>query len=109
MKKSYPKTDNVNIAVRGLACDSEEAGRLDRSIFDKKWFYSVCVDVDGEHRDGEEGQDKRPVVYVNSPNVYFNITKSALFQDVIFDGINAFAAIEESAGGPTNGTKSAPK
>lgn len=39
--------------------------------------------------------DRRPVIHVNSPAFYFNITKSAIFQDVIFDGINAFAGIEE--------------
>ena len=35
--------------------------------------------------------DDRPVVYVNANNYYFNITHSATFEDIIFDGINAFA------------------
>jgi len=40
--------------------------------------------------------DERPIVYVTSPSFFFNITKSAVFKDVIFDGINAFAYIQET-------------
>ena len=38
--------------------------------------------------------DDRPVVHVDANNFYFNITFSATFQDIIFDGINAFASFQ---------------
>ena len=37
------------------------------------------------------GHDDRPVIHVNSHNFYFNVTYSASFEDVIFDGVNSFA------------------
>ena len=39
----------------------------------------------------EQGVDDRPIIHINSPNFYFNITLSATFEDVIFDGLNSFA------------------
>ena len=87
MKASYPKTDNVNLAVRALACDSPEGRALDRARLDKRWFYTNCV------KPQNKTHDERPVINVNGPDFYFNITKSAIFENVIFDGINAFGEI----------------
>ena len=95
MKASYPKTDNVNLVVRALACDSPEGRALDRARLDKRWFYTNCV------KQQNKTHDERPVIHVNGPDFYFNITKSAVFEDVIFDGINAFGEVFtlQTAGG----------
>jgi hypothetical protein len=81
MKIAYPKTDNIDLKVRALRCDSVEAQLLPKSKEDQRWFYEQCIYY-------SSSADERPVVYVNSNNFYFNITKSATFEDIIFDGIN---------------------
>ena len=43
MRASYPKTDNVNLAVRALSCNSQQGRALDRARLDKRWFYTNCV------------------------------------------------------------------
>jgi len=86
LQQAYPKTDNINLVIRSLMCDSHEAQNLDKAIFDPRWFYSVCSTITPEH-------DHRAVIYVNIPEYYFNITKSSVFKDVIFDGINQFGTI----------------
>jgi hypothetical protein len=45
-------------------------------------FKSLCVDLD---------KDPRPLIYVNSPYAYFNITGNFTFKNLRFSGINAFA------------------
>jgi len=37
--------------------------------------------------------DDRAVINVNSAGFYFNITNTATFKNVIFDGINSFAVL----------------
>jgi hypothetical protein len=66
-------------------------------VYDKGWFYSHCVPKSGSLN---QEIDYRPVIYVNGPQFYFNITKSAIFQDVIFDGINAFGEIHIDVSNP---------
>lgn len=90
MTGSYPKTDNVNLEFRSYSCQSIAAKKTDKALFDLAWFYSVCTDLSSTAK-----TDERAVVHVNAPEFYFNITKSAVFQDVIFDGINAFSQIEK--------------
>ena len=85
MHARYPKTDNVNLVIRSYSCDSIEAKSTDQAKFDLAWFYSKCSDLKNTQT------DERAVVYVNGPEFYFNITKQALFKDIIFDGINAFS------------------
>ena len=80
LKVFHPKTDNVKLVVRALRCDSKEASSIKEAKNDKAWFKSNCVANDSE----------RPIVYVNAPNFYFNITKEAIFEDVIFDAVNTF-------------------
>ena len=81
LKAFYPKTDNVKLVVRALRCDSQEASSIKEAKSDMTWFKNNCVANDSE----------RPIVSVNAPNFYFNITKEAIFEDVIFDAINTFS------------------
>jgi hypothetical protein len=78
----------VNIVVRSLRCDSVEAKRTDRARVELAWFYRVCANIGGT-----PFKDERAVVYVNSPNFYFNITRSLHVEDVKFDGINGFSRL----------------
>ena len=64
-----------------MKCDSLEAQSLSRSKQDYNWFLNKCV----------TSEEMKPVVYVNGANFYFNITKSAVFENIVFDGINQFA------------------
>ena len=45
LKAYYPKTDNVNLVVKSLRCDSIEAKSTEKARFDLAWFYSVCSDL----------------------------------------------------------------
>ena len=82
----YPLTDNVNLAIRSYKCDSTAAKNTSRAREDLAWFYSVCSNLGPEAM-----SDERAVVHVNSAAFFFNITRSAVFEDLVFDGINAFA------------------
>ena len=84
LKRVISIKDNVNLSIKAFNCDSNEARELKKVIFDRIWFSNLCVDKE---------KDNRPVVYLNSPDFYFNITKSLVVEDVIFDGINAFGHI----------------
>jgi hypothetical protein len=91
MKAQYPQTDTVNLVITALSCDSTEAQAISKSskhLIAKgpAWFETACVSLNAT-------EDQRPVIHVNSPAFYFNITKYAVFQDLVFDGINAFAQI----------------
>jgi hypothetical protein len=91
MKVQYPQTDTVNLVVTALSCDSIEAQTVARSsdhLLAKgpSWFGTACVSLNAT-------EDQRPIIHVNSPAFYFNITKYAVFQDLVFDGINAFAEL----------------
>lgn len=88
---SYPKADNINIHVRALRCDSEEAKKVDQAANNLDWFNNACSN------DGKvDVVDTRPVLHLNHPTFNFNITRSAVFQDVIIDGLNAFASLERT-------------
>ena len=90
--------------VRSLKCETESALRLERVHSDKWWYQQNCVNHDDdivnklneEENASENGQiiDERPIIHVNSNDYLFNITKSATFMDVVFDGINSFGYIE---------------
>lgn len=98
MKTSYPPTDTVNLHIRALRCDSIEAQETPRASYDRRWFYSQCVPkTESPTADGGTSVDHRPVIYVNGAEFYFNITKSAIFEDVIFDGVNAFGEVHVNA------------
>lgn len=88
LKMFYPKSDNVNFKIQTFDCDSEFAKNTKLARFDINWFYRVCANLKNKDR------DERAVIHVNNPKFYFNITKSAQFNDLIFDGINSFAYIE---------------
>lgn len=79
--------DNVDLSIRAFSCASFEARGTQKATFDAIWFQNLCVHGEGENR---------PVVYVNGPHFYFNVTKSLVVQDVVFDGINAFGRIERA-------------
>jgi hypothetical protein len=84
MQNGYPKTDIVNLVVRSLDCNSKEAKKM--AIGQKRselWFKQNCVDLRNRN-------DERPVIHVGDSYQYFNITKQAIFKDIIFDGINSF-------------------
>lgn len=84
-----PLTDNVNLIIKPMSCDDLNAKRTKDATANINWFQGNCVDM-------KNGKDQRPIVYVNDASFYFNITKSAVFENLIFDGINAFAKIEKS-------------
>ena len=93
LKGFVPQTDNVRLIIRSLRCDIAgtlsdiEFGRIVEQLGGLTDFGDFCIDATNE--------DELPVIYVNSNNYYFNITKSAEFKDLIFDGINQFAYIHE--------------
>ena len=68
MQARNPNTDNVDLKVKALRCDSIEAQMLTRSKNDSNWFNNNCIRLNSKN-------DERPVVYVNKNNFYFNITK----------------------------------
>jgi len=96
LKGFVPQTDNVRLIIRSLRCDIAETlsdiefGRVVDQLGGDTEFGRRCIDATNE--------DELPVIYVNSNNYYFNITKSAEFKDLIFDGINQFAYIHEEDG-----------
>ena len=75
MQNGYPRTDNVNLVVKALKCD--EVLPLETFVGNTTSDLKVgCV-----------GAKEKPVIHVSDNSQYFNITKSAVFQDVIFDGL----------------------
>ena len=48
---------------------------------------------DSQRAGSSEENAKKPTIYIKSPHFYFNITKSAAFENIIFDGIDAFSHI----------------
>ena len=91
LQNSFPKTDNINLVIKSLKCDSVEAKSTEKARFDLAWFYSVCANVGGT-----SGKDERAVINVNSNSFYFNVTKSLTISDVKFDGINSFSHMDYS-------------
>ena len=83
MQHGYPKTDNVNLVVRALSCDSPSALKIKRLRDDPKMFYEKCINLVTNNGD-------RPKIHVSDSSTYLNITKSALIKDIIFDGIHQF-------------------
>lgn len=68
LKAFLPKSNNVNLVVRSLLCDSDEAKTDYLKLFSITYFNNDCV-VD----------KSQVIVHVNSPDFHFNITKSAKF------------------------------
>ena len=87
LQRVHQMADNVNLSIKAFSCASFEARGTQKATFDAIWFQNVCV---------HEELEDRPVVYVNGPHFYFNVTKSLVVQDVVFDGINAFGRIERA-------------
>jgi hypothetical protein len=54
---------------------------------DPNLFYEKCINL-------RTNNDNRPKIHVTDSSIYFNITKTALFKDIIFDGIHSFANLE---------------
>jgi len=46
-----------------------------------------------DSQDADSPPAAKPIIYIKSPHFYFNITKSATFENIIFDGIDAFSHI----------------
>lgn len=92
MRFSYPKTDNVNLQIKTMKCDSVEAKGVGKARTDLAWFYSVCATIKKKSDPWNPREtteiDERPIMFVNSNKFYFNVTKSLYIEDVIFDGIN---------------------
>jgi hypothetical protein len=86
MKFFYPKTDNVNLVIKTILCNDLAS---ERAVAEPSTYQSKCATVATE-RDpwAAEQTDERPVVHVNGPNFYFNVTKSLVVENIIFDGIN---------------------
>ena len=82
-----------------MSCDdSSPALSTAKVAGDLSWFYDTCVNIidnftaekakSRSSTDKEPPVDPRPVIFVNQNDLKFNITKSAEFYDVVFDGIN---------------------
>ena len=93
LRAFQPISDNVSIIVKPLECDDSDAQTLGIEKKGMKWFDTNCANIPKDKK--KAGEDERPIIHVSSSDFYFNITKSAEFEDLIFDGINAFAYIEE--------------
>ena len=95
MKFFYPKTDNVNLVIKTVLCNDPDS---QRAIADYSVYVTTCADLSAT-------VDQRPVVYVNAPGFYFNVTKSLVVENVVFDGINQFAAMKLTQAVAADGTK----
>ena len=42
LRSFFPQTDNVNLTIRALRCESSEAKDLEKSKSDYSWFFEVC-------------------------------------------------------------------
>ena len=88
MKFFYPKTDNVNLVIKTVLCNDAAS---ERAVAEESEYLSKCATV-ATGRDPwaavGTATDQRPVIHVNGPNFYFNVTKSLVVENVIFDGIN---------------------
>jgi len=74
-----PLTDNVNLHIKSLPCARGDDPMAATASSGR------CL-----------GTGESAVIYVNSNDFYFNITKSAEFSNVVFDGINQFGYIREA-------------
>lgn len=76
----YFKNDNNKIYVKALTCEIAAAIGL-------TGYSSYCVDLSTSY------SGSKPILYINSPRYYFNITSFAYFENIKFSGINAFASL----------------
>ena len=95
MQFLYPKTDNVNLAIKTVLCNDPDS---QRAVGDDAVYRSACADL-------AAAVDQRPVVYVNAPGFYFNVTKSLVVENVVFDGVNQFAAMNYTQAVAADGSK----
>ena len=108
LKARYPATDNVDITFKPLYCNSITAQQLINELgnISEEEGNELCVNIE-DFRDQEDHAENsqstsspseaaaaaKPIIYIKSPHFYFNITKSATFENIIFDGIDAFSHI----------------
>jgi mitochondrial fission protein ELM1 len=68
---------------------------IDDSSVDDEDDFKLLVEVaDSTSTLTDASASQKPVVYVKGSNFFFNVTKKATFQDLVFDGIDAFSHIE---------------
>jgi hypothetical protein len=81
----YSANDNFNVTIQALECDM--AAELDQFASDgktlKPYFEANCVDF--------SRGDQKPLIYVNNPYTYFNVTGALTVKNLKFSGINAMA------------------
>ena len=79
----YPLTNNVELNVMALDC-YDNYFATPGYYGNAQLFYDNCVDVNRE---------QRPLIRVSSKYSYFNITSTATFQNLEFDGLDLNAEL----------------
>ena len=101
LKAFQPITDNVKVTIRSLDCKDDTARRKVKRVYEEL-FLANCVNHDDDIVNSTQPPDKivdeRPVIHVNQNHIHFNITKEAVFENLIFDGINQFSIIKRKDG-----------
>ena len=90
----YPTTDNVNFEFKPMKCSHKSTFTL--SAADALTFDDICVD----DNDSNWSPDSGPVINVLDSNSYFNITRSAVFEDIYFRGEHALAQATDKTVSP---------
>jgi hypothetical protein len=78
LKKANAVSDNVMFFFKLLECSSAKS----LGIADDNNFKAMCITYPAY---------RKPVIYVNQANSYFNISGTYTFENMKFTGVNAFA------------------
>jgi hypothetical protein len=80
------QNDNVRYFYKPMMCgDKWDYVSSDDSNEILDLFDRYCINLNW---------DEKPTIKVNSPNIYFNITHFAQFENIIFDGSNMFGRFQ---------------
>ena len=70
MKSTQVLTDNVDLVVRVLRCDSEEAKEIDIIARDISWFYTLCMELDWTQTENTEMLDTFSITEENLDPIF---------------------------------------